>query len=208
MNPIEVVRDQISAEFPDARLEVSRPRFESGMWMLDIYLGDRALAVDWIDTRGFGISELADSTYGEGVDEIVASSEAVIARIKQLLTTEDRATPRMNVLLARIREKRGFTQQQLAEKLGVKQATISGLERREDIQVSTLRRVIEALDGELEAYAKFPEGRYSLVRANEPRTKPKPSYNFETLRERGLLEASTRTNTQISQQRSFFCFQS
>lgn len=55
-----------------------------------------------------------------------------------------------------------MTQTQLAEKLGLKQASVSGMERRSDIQMSTLKRVIEALGGRLELSAIFPEGSYRI----------------------------------------------
>jgi Helix-turn-helix domain len=42
--------------------------------------------------------------------------------------------------------------------LGVKQSAISKLERRADMYVSTLRQFIEAMGGQLEIRAVFPEG--------------------------------------------------
>lgn len=60
-----------------------------------------------------------------------------------------------------------FTQQQLAEELGVKQAAISKMERRPDHLVSTLRRFIEAMGGELELKAHFPTGSVSITELGE-----------------------------------------
>ena len=48
------------------------------------------------------------------------------------------------------------TQQDLAASLGVGQDTISRIERRSDLLLSTLRRYIEAMGGELELVARFP----------------------------------------------------
>ena len=70
--------------------------------------------------------------------------------------------PPLCVWLARLREEKGITQQQAAAKLGVRQASVSGFERREDIQVSTLRRFVEALGGYLLPFAMFPEGKFTL----------------------------------------------
>jgi DNA-binding XRE family transcriptional regulator len=60
-----------------------------------------------------------------------------------------------------------FTQQQLAEELGVQQASISKLEHRPDHLVSTLRRFVEAMGGELELRAHFPTGSVSITELGE-----------------------------------------
>jgi DNA-binding XRE family transcriptional regulator len=48
------------------------------------------------------------------------------------------------------------TQQELAELLGVGQETISRLEKRSDILLSTLRHYVESMGGKLELVAQFP----------------------------------------------------
>ena len=48
------------------------------------------------------------------------------------------------------------TQEELAAKLGVGQDTVSRIERRSDILLSTLRRYVEAMGGELQLVARFP----------------------------------------------------
>ena len=60
--------------------------------------------------------------------------------------------------LQELRRARELSQEELAEALGVNQATISKLERRADMYISTLRRFVEALGGELEITARFREG--------------------------------------------------
>jgi DNA-binding XRE family transcriptional regulator len=60
--------------------------------------------------------------------------------------------------LDELREARRLTQNHLAGLLGVKQAAISKLERRTDMYVSSLKHTIEAMGGELEIRAKFPDG--------------------------------------------------
>lgn len=49
------------------------------------------------------------------------------------------------------------TQNELATALGVGQDTISRLEKRSDMLLSTLRRYVEAMGGKLELVAKFPD---------------------------------------------------
>lgn len=60
--------------------------------------------------------------------------------------------------LSELRKTRGVTQAELAERLNIRQGNVSRLERREDMHVSTLRDVVEALGGELEITARFPDG--------------------------------------------------
>lgn len=75
----------------------------------------------------------------------------------------DRAAARAEAILAEmslreLRQARELAQQDLAESLGQRQAGISKLERRADMYVSTLRRYIEAMGGQLDLVARFPEG--------------------------------------------------
>lgn len=66
------------------------------------------------------------------------------------------------VTLARIRQARGATQEDLAAVIGVSQENISRIERQRDLYVSTLRTYARALGGELEIAFLFPEGRVVL----------------------------------------------
>src|SRR5690348_3124160 len=57
-----------------------------------------------------------------------------------------------------LRNQRGMTQAQLAALMDVSQANISRVEHQDDLFLSTLRGYVEALGGELEVTAKFPDG--------------------------------------------------
>ncbi len=59
--------------------------------------------------------------------------------------------------LAELRRARLMTQEQLAADLHVNQASVAKLERRTDMYLSTLRRFVEAMCGELEIVAGFPD---------------------------------------------------
>lgn len=63
-----------------------------------------------------------------------------------------------NMPLNELRAAREMTQENLAEVLGVQQASISKMERRTDMYISTLSKFIEAMGGKLEIRACFPEG--------------------------------------------------
>jgi transcriptional regulator with XRE-family HTH domain len=69
--------------------------------------------------------------------------------------------------LQELRRARELTQEEMAEALEVNQATISKLERRTDMYVSTLRRFIEAMGGELEITARFREGSVRISQFEE-----------------------------------------
>ena len=60
------------------------------------------------------------------------------------------------MLLAEIRKEAGLTQEDLAKAMGIKQPSLSKLESQDDMQLSTLRRLIRALGGELELIAHLP----------------------------------------------------
>jgi len=60
--------------------------------------------------------------------------------------------------LQELRQARHLSQERLAEILATKQANVSRLERRTDMYISTLRSYIEAMGGQLEIIARFPEG--------------------------------------------------
>lgn len=66
--------------------------------------------------------------------------------------------------LHELRAARQLTQTHLAELLGVKQASISKMESRADMYIGTLARVIEAMGGELEIFARFPDGAVRITK--------------------------------------------
>jgi predicted transcriptional regulator len=62
------------------------------------------------------------------------------------------------IRLDELRAARGLSQKMLAESLHVQQPAIAKLEKRTDMYISTLRSHIEAMGGELEIIARFPNG--------------------------------------------------
>lgn len=67
--------------------------------------------------------------------------------------------------LAELRKARGRSQAKLAELMDLAQPNISQIENRPDALVSTLRQYVEALGGELEIHARFPDGQDIEIRA-------------------------------------------
>ncbi|WP_404787425.1 XRE family transcriptional regulator [Altericista sp. CCNU0014] len=64
--------------------------------------------------------------------------------------------------LGELRQALQLSQVELATSLQVKQPAISRLEKRTDMYVSHLRKVIEAMGGELDIIARFPEGEVKI----------------------------------------------
>jgi transcriptional regulator with XRE-family HTH domain len=66
------------------------------------------------------------------------------------------------LLLSEIRKLAGKSQREVADALGIKQPSLSKLENQSDMQISTLLRIVRALGGELEIFAKFPAGKVKI----------------------------------------------
>lgn len=83
---------------------------------------------------------------------------------ESLVRAKARAKEMMaEMLLAEVRKAVGLTQEELAASLGIKQPTLSRLESQEDMQISTLHRLIRGLGGELEIIAHLPGGDIRLT---------------------------------------------
>ena len=65
--------------------------------------------------------------------------------------------------LRALREAAGLTQEELASKVEITQSQLSKLERREDHRISTLRRYVTALGGQLEIVAVVGGKRIKLA---------------------------------------------
>lgn len=64
--------------------------------------------------------------------------------------------------LAEIRKAMHLSQEELASTLHIGQASVAKLEKRTDMYLSTLRRFIEAMGGELDIIARFPDHSISI----------------------------------------------
>jgi ribosome-binding protein aMBF1 (putative translation factor) len=84
-------------------------------------------------------------------------------RAKMTSSAREQAQQQTQTMLAEmplheLRRARGLSQKMLAETLHVQQPSVAKMERRTDMYISTLRSHIEAMGGELEVVAKFPDG--------------------------------------------------
>ncbi len=78
-----------------------------------------------------------------------AQRKKVEARATELIAEE--------MTLRELRHARKLTQVRVAKKLGITQDSVSRLEKRSDLLLSTLRKTVEAMGGNLSLVAKFPD---------------------------------------------------
>jgi len=79
--------------------------------------------------------------------EVVASARKAAAEIL------------LDIHLAELREKMNLTQTELAKELGVKQPTVSDMEKPgRDLRLSSLKRYVEASGGKLRLDIEIPDG--------------------------------------------------
>lgn len=81
--------------------------------------------------------------------ESTPAGRAAIAQERQIV--------RDLLVLHKLREARGVTQVELAKAWDTSQTNVSRVEHEGDVYVSTLRRYVEALGGQLEICAVFPD---------------------------------------------------
>ena len=78
-----------------------------------------------------------------------ARRKKVEARAAQLVAEE--------MTLRELRHARKLTQVRMAKTLGITQDSVSRLEKRSDLLLSTLRKTVEAMGGSLSLVAEFPD---------------------------------------------------
>src|SRR5437867_3539145 len=88
-------------------------------------------------------------------DELVKGTTTKKTQVKAARRTQELLG---ELLLTEVRHLTGKSQQQVAKALGMKQPSLSKLEKQGDMQISTLRKIVKALGGELEVLARFPKG--------------------------------------------------
>ncbi|MGB7435778.1 MAG: helix-turn-helix transcriptional regulator [Candidatus Acidiferrum sp.] len=65
--------------------------------------------------------------------------------------------------LRQLRKARKLTQARVAKALGITQDSVSRLEKRSDLLLSTLRKTVRAMGGEVRIVAEFPDRRPVLL---------------------------------------------
>ena len=106
------------------------------------------------------------------------SKPYAILREKMKPAARKKAAEKTKTLLAEmplqeLRHARDLSQEQLARTLSVKQPSVSKLEQRTDMYISTLRNFIKAMGGDLEIIARFHDGSVQINQFEDIATKPK-----------------------------------
>jgi transcriptional regulator with XRE-family HTH domain len=78
-----------------------------------------------------------------------------------------KAELREEMVLSELRKALELSQEELARQMGVGQPAVARLERRADMHVSKLRRLIETMGGRLRVVAEFPQGNVTITNFNE-----------------------------------------
>jgi len=156
MNDIERLKDRIARELPNATLvlQTPNPPRPTAAWWLEIERQGHHVSVEWKPRRGFGLTSPGEGI-GEGAEEVYDDVEMTACRILELVRKRGRTVPPAARALSALRNQRRFSQQDLAKALGVRQAAVSKMENRADMHVSTLRKAVSAMGGELELRARF-----------------------------------------------------
>ena len=106
------------------------------------------------------------------IKELMANEKPEVVAQAQDLATE----VLLNIHLAELRERAALTQSELASAMGVKQPTISGMEKAgQDIKLSSLKKYIEAAGGKLRLDIEMPGG--SHFETDTPQTNRTLSFN-------------------------------
>ena len=95
-----------------------------------------------------------------------ARRKKVAARAAALIAEE--------MTLQELRQARQLTQVRIAKALGISQDGVSRLEKRGDFLLSTLRKTVEAMGGNLSLVAEFPD-REPVVLSGIAEAEPEPT---------------------------------
>lgn len=162
INEIRQLQRDLTRVFSDAKITLDKPLKKNGVWALDLLLPDYHLAVAWSKTNGFGIVANGSHGYGEGADEAYDTLKDALLRCVELVANRRQTTPPPAIRLKNLREQRGLSQEEVARRLGKKQASISKMEARSDLLVSTLQEIAHGLGGRLVVTMVFPDSEREL----------------------------------------------
>lgn len=159
MNPLQLLQADLVARFPDLTIEVDEPDLDTGFWSMDIRRGGKFLmSAEWRAKDGFNFSTPKPDDLWGPHDEHLADYDQALARIVHLLATGGETVPPLAVRLAELRQARGLSQSEVAERAGLAQANLSRVESQDDMRLGTLQKIVTAMGASLSIVARFPDG--------------------------------------------------
>ena len=157
--PVRQFTEALETMHPGVNLSLEKGGDRAGDWWMDIGHRNGSFTVHWEPGSGFGLHPAPEeSALGELPPERYADTAMLLRRVEQLI--DDGKVGFIG--LRDLREVRGLSQTELAARLGIQQAAVSKVERRQDLHLDTLSAIITALGGTLEMTVKFPGGEVPL----------------------------------------------
>lgn len=168
MEHVEQIVREIEERIPGVRTRVERTQSARGPVWVDVTNGKFGAAVEWRQGMGFGLTSLPSDGFDEAADETYDSVAELVDRVEELMSGKARTRAPQEAVLRQLREHRRVSQDALARLLGVSQPNVSRLERRVDMNIRTLRAVVEAIGGRLEITARFGNEAVRIKQFDEP----------------------------------------
>ena len=157
--PVRQFIEALEVMHGDVSIALEKGGDIAGDWWIDVGHQTGAFTVQWKPQAGFALHPATDdAVFGEMPCERYSDTATLLRRAEQLI---DQGTVGA-VGLRDFREVQGVSQAELAARLGIQQAAVSKVERRQDLHLDTLSAIIKALGGTLEMKLKFARGEVPL----------------------------------------------
>lgn len=151
--------EAVETMHPGLDVRVEKGGDKRGDWWIDVGHRRGNFTVHWMPDSGFGLHDASDdAAFGDLPQERYEDTAMLLRRVEQLIDDSQLGFAGLRDL----REIQGLSQAELAARLGIQQAAVSKVERRQDLHLDTLSAIITALGGTLELKAKFPGGEVPL----------------------------------------------
>ena len=154
----------IEKKLPGAEVEIHA--LKSGIVQIDVAAKGRSFAIEYRPKIGFGLTSLdqpgGDALFGSGAHEVYLDEAALLDRLAALVKKKVHTVPQRALLLQEIRAALGVSQSELADRLQIRQPSLSKIERSSRLQLDTLQRYVAALGGKLKLVADVDGQHYEV----------------------------------------------
>jgi DNA-binding XRE family transcriptional regulator len=167
-NASETFSKLVALLCPQASIEIEDGGEKTGNVWFDIEQDQIRVTAEWRPGLGIGIYHPEANAYGTSPQEVFPDVAMAGRRVRQLLEAKDSKPLRM------IRDLLELSQEEVADKLQVKQAAVSRLEARKDPKLQSIINAVKAMGGDIEVRARFKGGEFPIL-LTEQRTEPQPA---------------------------------
>src|SRR5436189_2736423 len=123
MTNISAWVNKIREALPNVEVELDEAPDPASSSFCAFRLADYRLSVEIRRPLGFGLSGGYDMAFGEGPHEVYRDPGHALSRVVQLLRTGKATKPADELILGQLRTLRGVSQEQVAARLGLRQAS-------------------------------------------------------------------------------------